>query len=126
MLIILKENDPLNSETPLPKSFWSTPLPDAKRPLRQAFTALVTEDLVENQTIEWFKEIGYSMCGYDLAFDGVAPEREDYTSVIPKVGCQLCSSNPDLPQYSIEHALRELLNPNTPGCFHVIVYFMAG
>ena len=28
--------------------------------------ALVTEDLVEHQTIDWFKEIGYQYaCGYD-------------------------------------------------------------
>ena len=80
--------------------------------------ALVTEDLVENQTIEWFKEIGYQyVCGYDLAFDGGAPEREDYISVILKgrLSSALQRLNPDLPQASIDHALTELLNPNTPG-----------
>ena len=33
--------------------------------------ALVTEDHVELQSIEWFKELGYKyVCGYDIALDG--------------------------------------------------------
>ena len=75
--------------------------------------ALVTEDLVEHQTIDWFKEIGYQYaCGYDIALDGDTPEREDYTSVILKGRClaALQRLNPDIPQTSIENALSQLLN----------------
>ena len=44
-----------------------------------------TEDLVEHQTIDWFKEIGYQYaCGYDIAHDSQSPERENYQSVILK------------------------------------------
>ena len=79
--------------------------------------ALVTEDLVEYQTIDWFKEIGYQYaCGYDIALDGDTPEREDYTSVILKgrLLSALQRLNPDIPQTAIEHALSQLLNPNIP------------
>tara|TARA_Y100001936_G_scaffold134295_1_gene131296 strand:+ start:3281 stop:6373 length:3093 start_codon:yes stop_codon:yes gene_type:complete len=79
--------------------------------------ALVTEDLVEHQTIDWFKEIGYQYaCGYDIALDGDTSEREDYTSVILKgrLLAALQRLNPDIPHTSIEHALSQLLNPNIP------------
>ena len=40
--------------------------------------ALVTEDDVELQSIDWFKELGYKyVCGYDIALDGETPERSD-------------------------------------------------
>ena len=45
--------------------------------------ALVTEDQVEQLSIDWFKELGYQCkCGYDIAPDGKEPERKDYRSVI--------------------------------------------
>ena len=47
--------------------------------------ALVTEDQVELQSIEWFKDLGYQyVCGYDIAVDGETPERTDYRSVVLK------------------------------------------
>ena len=79
--------------------------------------ALVTEDLVEHQTIDWFKEIGYQYaCGYDIALDGDAPEREDYTSGILKgrLLTALQRLNPDIPQTAIEYSLSQILNPNIP------------
>ena len=43
--------------------------------------ALVTEDQVELQSIEWFKDLGYQyVYGYDIAVDGETPERTDYRS----------------------------------------------
>ena len=79
--------------------------------------ALVTEDLVEIQTIDWFKDIGYQyLCGYDIAHDGDTPERNDYRSVILKkiLESALHRINPDIPKSSIDHALSQLLNPNIP------------
>ena len=79
--------------------------------------ALVTEDLVEIQTIDWFKDIGYQyQCGYDIAHDGDMPERTDYRSVILKERLEsaLHRINPDIPKSSIDHALSQLLNPNIP------------
>ena len=79
--------------------------------------ALVTEDLVELQTIDWFKDIGYQYsCGYDIAHDGDTPERSDYRSVILKerLEAALHRINPDIPKPAIDHALSQLLNPNIP------------
>jgi type I restriction enzyme, R subunit len=79
--------------------------------------ALVTEDLVEIQTIDWFKDIGYQyLCGYDIAHDGDTPERKDYRSVIlqERLEAALHRINPDIPKSSIDHALSQLLNPNIP------------
>ena len=42
---------------------------------------MITEDQVEQQSIEWFKDLGYQyQCGYDIAVDGDTPERSDYRS----------------------------------------------
>ena len=79
--------------------------------------ALVTEDKVELQTIDWFKEIGYQyLCGYDIAHDGETPERDDYRSAILKgrLKAALIRLNSDIPRASIDHALSQLLNPNIP------------
>ena len=79
--------------------------------------ALVTEDQVELQSIEWFKDLGYQhVCGYDLAFDGETPERTDYRSVVLKdrLFSALTRINPEIPKSAREEALTQLINPNIP------------
>ena len=79
--------------------------------------ALVTEDQVELQSIEWFKNLGYKYaCGYDIAVDGDVPERTDYRSVILKdrLLSALQRINPDIPVSAINTALSQLTNPNIP------------
>ena len=79
--------------------------------------ALVTEDQVELQSIEWFKHLGYDyICGYDIAPDGETPERSDYVSVVLKdrLLSALTRINPDIPQAEITTALSQLTNPNIP------------
>ena len=79
--------------------------------------ALVTEDQVELQSIEWFKDLGYQyVCGYDIAVDGETPERTDYRSVVLKdrLLSALTRINPDIPKAGIDTALSELMNPNNP------------
>lgn len=79
--------------------------------------ALVTEDQVELQSIEWFKDLGYDyVCGYDIAPDGETPERSDYISVVLKerLLSALTRINPDIPQIAITTALSQLINPNIP------------
>ena len=45
--------------------------------------AFINEEYLEDMSIEWFKEIGYSFVyGPDLAPDGKSPEREDFREVI--------------------------------------------
>ena len=42
--------------------------------------SLITEEQVELQSIEWFKELGYQYKdGYDIAPEGENPERDDFT-----------------------------------------------
>lgn len=79
--------------------------------------ALITEDHVELQSIEWFKDLGYQyLVGYDIAPDGETPERADYRSVTLKD--RLLSSlkrlNPEIPQSAIDAAFAQLINPNIP------------
>ena len=79
--------------------------------------ALVTEDQVELQSIDWFKDLGYDyVCGYDIAPDGETPERSDYVSVVLKdrLLSALTRINPDIPQTAIATALSQLTNPNIP------------
>ena len=45
--------------------------------------SLITEEQVELQSIEWFQELGYQYKdGYDIAPEGVNPERDDFRQVI--------------------------------------------
>ena len=79
--------------------------------------ALVTEDHVELQSIEWFKELGYQyQCGYDIAVDGEIPERSDYRSVTLKDRLEsvLKRLNPEIPISVIDEAVSKLINPNIP------------
>lgn len=79
--------------------------------------ALVTEDQVELQSIEWFKDLGYQyVCGYDIAVDGETPERTDYRSVVLKdrLLSALTRINLDIPKSAIDTALSQLMNPNIP------------
>ncbi|MDA8631525.1 type I restriction endonuclease subunit R [Litoricolaceae bacterium] len=79
--------------------------------------ALVTEDHVELQSIEWFKELGYQyQCGYDIAVDGETPERSEYQSVTLKgrLESALKRLNPEIPVSAIDEAVSKLINPNIP------------
>jgi type I restriction enzyme R subunit len=79
--------------------------------------ALVTEDHVELQSIEWFKDFGYQYkCGYDIAHDADDPERPDYRSVTlrDRLNAALIRINPEMPASAINDALSKLLNPNIP------------
>ena len=78
---------------------------------------LVTEDQVELQSIEWFKDLGYQyQCGYDIAVDSDTPERSDYRSVVlrDRLLSALNRINKDIPKSAIDTALSQLINPNIP------------
>lgn len=79
--------------------------------------ALITEDHVELQSIEWFKDLGYDYaCGYDIAPDGETPERTDYRSVTLKdrLLASLKRLNPEIPLSAVDAAFAQLINPNIP------------
>jgi type I restriction enzyme R subunit len=80
--------------------------------------ALITEDHLEQQCLEWFKELGYAYAfAPNLAPDGTSPERTDFRQVIltGRLRSALQRLNPEVPASSIESALLQLANPNVPG-----------
>ncbi|MCX5949703.1 MAG: type I restriction endonuclease [Cyanobacteria bacterium] len=80
--------------------------------------ALITEDHLEQQCLEWFKELGYAYAfAPDLAPDGTTPERTDFRQVIltGRLRSALQRLNPEVPAGTIESAVLQLANPNVPG-----------
>jgi type I restriction enzyme R subunit len=76
------------------------------------------EDHLEQQCLEWFKELGYRhVFAPDLDRDGPTPERSDYRKVIltGRLRSALQRLNPGVPASSIESAVLQLANPNVPG-----------
>jgi type I restriction enzyme R subunit len=74
------------------------------------------EDNLENATLEWLKDIGYSVAfGPDIAFDGATPERKEetrYSDIILKGRLEetILKINPDIPEEAREEALAKVLN----------------
>lgn len=71
----------------------------------------ITEDTLEQQTKEWFHEIGYSSSfGPDIAPDGIAEERKDFAQVIlfDRLRAKLNELNPKIPEEGIEEAIRKI------------------
>ena len=74
------------------------------------------EDNLENATLEWLNDIGYSVVfGPDIAFDGVSPERKEeagYTDIILKGRLEesISKINPDIPEEARQEALTKVLN----------------
>jgi len=80
--------------------------------------ALITEDQLEQQCLEWFKELGYSYAfAPEFAPDGATPERADFRQVIltERLRSALKRLNPEVPASTIESAVLQLSNPNVPG-----------
>jgi len=76
--------------------------------------ARITEDHLEQQFLEWFKELGYAYAfAPDLAPDGTSPERSDFRQVIltGSLRSALQRLNPDVPAGTIESAVLQLANP---------------
>ena len=78
----------------------------------------MTEDDLEQMSLEWFQEIGYTFIhGPLLAPDGETPERDDFRQVVltGRLRSALTKLNPGVPAATIESAVLQLANPNTPG-----------
>ena len=72
-----------------------------------------TESVVEDATLDWFAELGYTVAhGPDLAPDGVTPERSSYGEVVlvERLRTALARINPHIPADTLDEALRRLLN----------------
>ncbi|MFS6828342.1 type I restriction endonuclease subunit R [Cyanobium sp. ATX-6F1] len=80
--------------------------------------ALITEDHLEQQCLEWFKDLGYKhVFAPQLDSDGRTPERSDFRQVVlqGRLRSALKRLNPDVPAGTIEVAVLQLANPNVPG-----------
>ena len=80
--------------------------------------AFISEDDLEQMSLEWFQEIGYTFIhGPLLAPDGETPERDDFRQVVltDRLRSALTKLNPGVPAATIESAVLQLANPNTPG-----------
>ena len=80
--------------------------------------SLITEEQVELQSIDWFKELGYQYKdGYEIAPEGVNPERNNFRQVVleDRLRSALIRINPDIPNETINNSIPQILNPNIPG-----------
>ena len=80
--------------------------------------SLIDENLIEETSIEWFKEIGYQFIhGPDIAPDSKSPERDDLRQVflIDRLKSALIRLNPEVPSKTIDAAVLKITNPNIPG-----------
>jgi len=78
---------------------------------------VITESVVEEAAIAWFKELGYQcLAGPDIACDGLYPERENYSDVLleERFRSALIALNPDMPREALEDAFRKVTRPESP------------
>jgi len=77
----------------------------------------MTEDQLEQETLGWLAEAGYShRYGLDIAPDGSAPERSNYSQVllVGRLREAINRLNPLVPTVAREDALQQVLNLDTP------------
>ena len=76
---------------------------------------LINEEQVENQSIEWFKDLNYEFQnGYEISPEGIKPERENLKQVIleKRLSSSLKKINAELPSKVIDHGISQILNLN--------------
>jgi type I restriction enzyme, R subunit len=77
----------------------------------------MTEDQLEQETLAWLIDTGYSyVYGPDIALDGNAAERANYTQVVlvDRLRGAIAGLNPSVPYAAREDALQQVLNLDTP------------
>ena len=77
----------------------------------------MTEDQLEQETLGWLTDTGYLHCyGLDMAPDGRAPERSNYSQVllVGRLREAIKRLNPLVPMVAREDALRQVQNLETP------------
>ena len=77
----------------------------------------MTEDQLEQETLGWLAEIGYAVhSGYDIAHDGVNPQRASYTEVVlvGRLRQAIQRLNPGIPKAAREDAIHQVLDLGVP------------
>jgi type I restriction enzyme, R subunit len=75
------------------------------------------EDELEHATLDWLEELGYEVTsGPELAYDGVSPERPDYSTVFleGRLTDALSHINKNVKIEEIEEAVRKITIPQHP------------
>ena len=77
----------------------------------------MTEDQLEQETLDWLTEAGYStLYGPDIAVDGDNPERSDYRQVVlvERLRAAVERLNPAIPAAAREDAIQQVVDLGTP------------
>jgi type I restriction enzyme R subunit len=77
----------------------------------------MTEDQLEQETLEWLTELGYThVYGPDIAHDGANPERDNYRQVVlvERLRAAIAKLNPKVPLVAREDALKHVLELGVP------------
>src|SRR5690606_36098352 len=77
----------------------------------------MTEDQLEQETLGWLAEVGYTVHnGPDIAHDGPDPQRNGYTQVLllQRLRAAIERLNPCIPAAAREDALKQVENLDTP------------
>jgi type I restriction enzyme R subunit len=77
----------------------------------------MTEDQLEQETLVWLGEVGYShLYGPDIAPDGDSPERANYQQVLlpSRLREAIHRLNPDIPTAAKEDALKQVVDLGIP------------
>ena len=83
---------------------------------------LINEEIVEKQSIEWFKELGFEYkSGNEISQEGRSPERKDFKQVVleERLRTSLISINPEIPNQEIINSVNQIINPNIPDLLFV-------
>ena len=79
--------------------------------------ARIAESHVEEHTLAWLRDLGYTtLFGPDIAPGEAAAERDTWQDVIlkPRLAAAIARLNPDIPGDAQEAALRKILHPDSP------------
>jgi type I restriction enzyme R subunit len=77
----------------------------------------MTEDQLEQEALGWLADLGYThLYGPDIAFDGSAPEREDYREVLltQRLSNAIDRLNPGIPLSARQDALQQVVSLGIP------------
>ena len=77
----------------------------------------MTEDQLEQETLGWLAEAGYStLYGPDIAPDGCSPERDNYRQVVlvERLQAAVIRLNPEIPAAAREDAIKQVLDLGIP------------
>jgi type I restriction enzyme, R subunit len=78
---------------------------------------VVTEDQLEQETLEWLQDVGYThLYGPDIAHDGIKPERANYQQVLLTFRLREAINrlNPTIPTAAREDALKQVQDLGIP------------